>query len=209
MKSSRAVALLSGLLWASGCTAVPPPTLYVLEASVPAPVAKLDVARAGATGASRRLAVALGPVTVPEYLDRTDIVRRATDNRLEFSADERWAEPLRAGLQRLLIATLASRLGPGYWVTGGSGRAGAVDIEVPVDIEAFEEDASGQAVLTATWEVRGAGKVARERTSYRRAVASSRAEDRVRALSADATDFAADLAVAIDTQSLSVRRGSP
>ena len=175
-----------------GCVSAPPPILYVLEAPAAAsPVPAVPAASA------HRLAVALGPVTVPDYLDRTDIVRRATGNRLEFGADERWAEPLRAGLQRLLIAVLAERLGPDYWVTGGSGRAGQIDIEVPVDIEAFEEDAAGQAVLTASWEIRAGGRVTRERTGYRRAVTSGSVESRVRALSANAADLAADLAAAI------------
>ena len=197
MKSARAFAVLPLLLTLAlaACAGAPPPTLYVLEAPA-APLAKAP-AKAAPDGAAQRLVVALGPVTVPDYLDRTDIVRRATGNRLEFGADERWAEPLRAGLQRLLIAVLAERLGPGYWVTSGTGRAGQIDIEVPVDIEAFEEDAAGQAVLTASWEIRAGGQVTRERTGYRRAVASGSVENRVRALSANATDLAADLAAAI------------
>ncbi|MEI6557303.1 MAG: PqiC family protein [Rhodospirillaceae bacterium] len=199
MNRSSAVALLSllfALLGGGGCTPPPPPTLYVLQA----PEAVAPAARPNPDRGGHRLAVALGPVTVPDYLDRTDIVRRAGDNRLDLGADERWAEPLRSGLQRLLIALLADRLGPGYWVTGGAGRAGQLEIEVPVDIEAFEEDAGGQAVLAATWEVRAGGRVARERTGYRRAVGSGRVEDRVRALSADVADLAADLAAAIRAQ---------
>ena len=197
MKSARAFAVLPLLLplVLAACAGAPPPTLYVLE-SPAAPLAKAP-AKAAPDGAAQRLVVALGPVTVPDYLDRTDIVRRTTGNQLAFDTDERWAEPLRSGLQRLLTAALADRLGPGYWVTAGSGRAARVDIEVPVDIEAFEENAEGQAVLTATWEVRTAARTTRERTAYHRAVASGRAEDRVRALSADATDLAADLAAAI------------
>jgi len=195
MNPFRAIAVLLLLLVVSGCSSLaPPPTLYVLEAPAAAAPAAPKAAPAG-TG--RRLAVALGPVTVPDYLDRTDIVRRATGNRLEFNADERWAEPLRAGLQRLLIAALAERLGPGYWVTAGTGRLSQIDIEVPVDIEAFEEDASGRAVLTASWEIRAGAHVTRDRTSYHRVLASTRVEDRVRALSADAADLAADLATAI------------
>ena len=192
MRPYRVCAALLFLAALGGCASAPPPTLYVLEApAAVSPAAPVPAA------AGHRLAVALGPVTVPDYLDRTDIVRRATGNRLEFGADERWAEPLRAGLQRLLIAVLAERLGPGYWVTSGTGRAGQIDIEVPVDIEAFEEDAAGQAVLTASWEIRAGGQVTRERTGYRRAVASGSVENRVRALSANATDLAADLAAAI------------
>ncbi len=205
MKVSGALALLFGLATVSACSSVPPPTLYVLEAPVASSLEKTAptasaLEKAAPAGSRQRLAVALGPVTVPDYLDRTDIMRRSSDNRLEFGADERWAEPLRSGLQRLLVAVLADRLGPGYWVTGGSGRSGQIDVEVPVDIDTFEKDAAGRVVLTATWEVRADGRVVRERTGYRRTVTSSGVEDQVRALSADAADLAADLAAAIKAQ---------
>ena len=197
MMPLRALAVVLLFATLSGCASAPPPTLYVLEAPAAGPLAAGPSAKAGPAGTGHRLAVALGPVTVPDYLDRTDIVRRATDNRLEFDPDQRWAEPLRAGLQRLLIGALAGRLGPDYWVTAGSGRAGQIDVEVPVDIEAFEEDAYGQAVLSASWQVRAGAVAVRDRTSYRRVLASSRVEDRVLALSANAADLAADLAAAI------------
>ncbi len=188
----RAIALVIGL---SACSSVPPPTLYVLEA-----VPLISGDKAVSPGGRQRAVVALGPVGVPDYLDRTDIVRRASDNRLEYGADERWAEPLRSGLQRLLVAVLADRLGPGYWVTGSSSRAGAVDAEVLVDVEAFEKDAAGGGVLIASWEVRVAGRVVRERSRYRRMVASASVEEQVRALSADATDLAVDIAAPIKAE---------
>ena len=190
MKTVRAVAVALPLAVLAACSSVPAPTLYVLAAPAPPPAA-------ASAHRDHRLAVALGPVSVPDYLDRTDIVRRTPGNRLGMDTDNRWAEPLRAGLQRLLIATVAGRLGPDYWVSAGAGHPGSIDVEVPVDIEAFEEDETGQAVLTASWEVHAGPTLIRNRTSYHRPVAADTTEARVQALSANAADLAADLAAAV------------
>ena len=191
MNTVRAVAVALPLVLLAACASAPPPTLYVLAAPAPPPAAAVSVRH------DHRLAVALGPVSVPDYLDRTDIVRRTPGNRLDIDPDNRWAEPLRAGLQRLLIAALAGRLGPDYWVTAGAGRPGPIDVDVPVDIEAFEADETGQAVLTASWEVHAGPTLIRNRTSYHRPVTADTTEARVQALSANAADLAADLAAAV------------
>jgi uncharacterized lipoprotein YmbA len=185
---SLAVLILAG----AGCATVPPPTLYVLKAT--------DPASATATGPAS-VTVALGPVTVPDYLDRTDIVRRASDNRLAVADNERWAESLRAGLQRVLVADLAARLGPTVWVSTGAERAGQTDIEVPVDFETFEPDATGRVVLTASWEVRwshGEHRSVHDRIRHVGSAPIAGTEDQVRTMSDQVADLAADLATAIN-----------
>ena len=192
MKPFAVFRLLVPVLLAAGCAdAVPPPTLYVLQT---APAA------APAAGQGRPLAVALGPVTVPDYLDRTDIVRRASDNRLAISEGERWAETLRAGVLRVLAADLSDRLGPRGWVGTGGGHGGPAEVEIPVDIDGFEQDAAGRVVLSASWEIRASRddrKPVRRRTHYERTVTSGGTEEQVRALSANLGDLATDIATAL------------
>lgn len=62
-----------------------------------------------ATGASPVLAI--GPVTVPDYLLRNEIVWRENAHRLHFLPGRRWAEPLDNGVQRIVGANLGARLG--------------------------------------------------------------------------------------------------
>ena len=192
MKPSAALRLLPLVLLATACASAPPPTLYLLTAKAPAAAAETP-------RPAKQRVIALGPVTVPDYLDRTDMVRRATDDRLDVSDSERWAETLRAGFQRVLVADLANRLGPGDWVTGG-GRGGLPDVELPVDVESFERDASGRVVLTASWEIRPAAgdrTPLRQRKTYSRVPAPGDTESQVRALSANIDDLAADLAAGL------------
>lgn len=194
MTRSALVPMLASVLalTAAGCATAPPPTLYVLSPVAPAPE------RSVAPAPGKQRVVALGPVTVPDYLDRTDMVRRATADRLEVSESERWAETLRAGLQRVLAADLANRLGPGFWV--GGARSGQADVEVPVDVEAFERDPEGRMVLTASWDIRpvGAERAARHmRKTWTRMPADAGTGAQVRALSANVDDLAADIAAGL------------
>ncbi len=183
------------LLLGAGCSTAPSPTLYVLKAVDPTP-------GGGEVGATKSgpLTVALGPITVPDYLDRTEIVRRATDNRLAVADNERWAESLRAGLQRVLAADLAVCLGPTYWVTTGADRADQADVEVPVDFETFEPDAAGRVVLTANWEARWSHDLrrqVRDHSRYGGTAPIAGTEDQVRTMSKLVADLAADVASAI------------
>lgn len=192
MTPLAAIPLVLATLLVGACASAPPPTLYVLTAMAPAPAP-------GPLRSDARRVVALGPVTVPDYLDRADMVRRVSDDRLDVSDSERWGETLRSGLQRVLAADLANRLGSGYWVSSG-GRANQPEFEIPVDIESFERDGAGHAVLTASWEIRppGGERPLRQRKTYTRSPAGDTGAQ-VRALSANLDDLAADLAAALGT----------
>ncbi|CAK0777437.1 putative Membrane integrity-associated transporter subunit PqiC [uncultured Gammaproteobacteria bacterium] len=191
VRSLFAVRALLLLVLLGGCAVVPPPVLYVLKpagVTVSVPAVKAVVG------------VALGPLTVPEYLDRSDMVRRATDNRLVVSDRERWAETLRSGMQRVLAIALADRLGAGYWLAGAAARAAQVELELPIEVESFEIDADGLALLAVRWELRATRDekvLERGRKRYQRSARPDQVEDQVRVLSALLDEFAADLAAAV------------
>ena len=129
-----AIVLLSILL--AGC-AVAPPRYYTL-AAVPPDAAAQAVA---ATAAPSRIVV--GPVNLPDYLDRRPIITR--DNAY-------WAAPLQDMVPRVLVADLAARL-PNDRVEGFPELSG--DYRIVVDIDRFDVDASGLATLTARLRIYG------------------------------------------------------
>jgi uncharacterized lipoprotein YmbA len=53
----------------------------------------------------------IGPIEVPQYLNRSNLVYNRDGNLLQVSATERWAEPLEDGLQRVISLNLASLVG--------------------------------------------------------------------------------------------------
>jgi len=101
-----------------------------------------------------RLALGVGPITLPGYLTRGTVVTRLGPNRVVFSGVDRWGEPL----DRAFARTLAENLG----VLVGTDRvrfypwyaSEPIDFQVTVDVARFERDSAGSVELRARWTVR-------------------------------------------------------
>ena len=91
--ASRAAALLftAGALALAGCAGVADPTRYYVLSSAPAAPGDSAPTAISTTG------VGIGPVLVPGYLNRTQIVTRGANDVVEISTYHRWAEPLESG----------------------------------------------------------------------------------------------------------------
>lgn len=93
----------------------------------------------------------VGPVTVAEYLDRPQIVRRAGDNRLVLAENDNWPEPLASLIARVLTDDLAAML-PGARVHPLPARTVPdLDYRVEVQVNAFEGVGDDRALLDARW----------------------------------------------------------
>lgn len=91
--------LLLVLVVITGCTSpTPPPDYFALSA------------RHGAIKAPAGPSVGLRPVTVPEYLRRSALVRRSQGHSISVSQNERWVEPLEDGIRRVLTLNIAHLL---------------------------------------------------------------------------------------------------
>ncbi len=107
------------------------------------------------------VAVGLGPVRVPAYLDRPELATRVATSEVSFSSTDRWAEPLSASLRRVLAQNLSTLLGTEEiyafpWPVGTH-----VDWAVAVDVLRFERTATGEVEVAARWVVRenGGGRI--------------------------------------------------
>ena len=109
---------------------------------------------------SRPILLGLGPIKLPAYLDRQEVVTRVAPNRVELSSVDRWAEPLDSDFTRVLAQNLSADLGtqritfyPWYNTT-------SVDFQVKVDVYRFETSSDGKVDLTAHWQIiSGIGKL--------------------------------------------------
>jgi uncharacterized lipoprotein YmbA len=111
---------------------------------------------AGTRCASGSLAVGLGRVKLPPYLDNNSLAVRQGTNEVEYLESAFWAERLDAGFQRVLAANLAIVL-PAEQVRLSEWRSEDVSAEVHVTVEQFDVDARGQGVLVAWWRVLSPG----------------------------------------------------
>ncbi|MGZ5089018.1 MAG: PqiC family protein [Usitatibacter sp.] len=141
--------------------------------------------------------VFVGPVTIPEAVDRPQMVRRVAANQVEIMDLERWAEPLKAAIPRVLADALARDLGTSTVMTSRQSAALAFDYRVAVDIERFDFSPGDGASVDALWTVRagpdGAPRTGRSqaRESAGSGGAQAMAAAQSRALEAVARDIAA------------------
>jgi uncharacterized lipoprotein YmbA len=108
----------------------------------------------GTAAGSWDVALGLGPVAIPAYLDRPQLVSRVGPNELKLAADARWAEPLREGIARTLRQDLATASGARQVALYPWPITTRVDLAVGVDILRFEPDARGAVELAARWTIR-------------------------------------------------------
>jgi uncharacterized lipoprotein YmbA len=83
------------------------------------------------------------------YLDRSGIVLKQTDYRLDVDTLVRWGEPLSDMIGRVLAQDLTQRL-PRSSVFSGDGAIGAdADIRVEVNVQRFNAETDGSVSLLA------------------------------------------------------------
>lgn len=185
--------LLAAALVTTGCFGTSPPArFYVLSASEPANAA------VPATGPEGTLGVF--PTRVAEYLDRPQIVTFLGDNAVDLDEYARWAEPLGAGVTRVLAQELSSLL-PGWRVLPQPwDPVVPLRARVVVGVTALGWNASGEARLEASWAVLSGGgeeALARGRVVLRRSASGPGAAPAVAATSALVTEMAHDIASSI------------
>jgi uncharacterized protein len=143
----RVLALLGGaLLWLSGCLGSPPTQFYVLPSPIggnptPPPASPRD------------LTLAVGPVTVPPYLDRPQIVTRASPAKLALADFDHWAGPLPDTIARGLAEHLALLIPTERVVLSPWPRTIDPDAQVTVEVLQFDRGPGGDVVLVAHWSL--------------------------------------------------------
>jgi hypothetical protein len=147
-RSKLRQAFLAGLmlLTLAGCGTSEPSRLYTLS-GLPFTAGSIQPASTSA------LAIGIGPVTLPLYLDRPQIVRRTSPNRLEIAEFDRWAEPLSNTVPRILAENIGLLLLSEKVYVLPRRRRLPLDLTVEVDISSFEPMSDGTAVLAASWHI--------------------------------------------------------
>jgi uncharacterized protein len=139
-----ATCLLIASFTAAACSVRSPAVEYwTLAAMAPAPAEWNEEAPS----------VAIGPVELPRYLDRPQLLIRHDPARVAPAGGHRWAGPLDEEFGR----TLATNLGR----TLGSRRVSAypvqppyeVDYRIRVDVERFDGRPGGSLALSARWVI--------------------------------------------------------
>jgi uncharacterized lipoprotein YmbA len=148
VRAHRAARLLLVLaLSLSGCGSPPKTSYYTLAPHGGPPPAAV------AQPASSPIGVTVGPVTLPDLVDRPQLVVRTAENQVALLDLHRWAEPLKREIPRVLAGHLSRLLGTPRVSVYPTGPGGPGDVRVRVDIQRFESVPGQEAVLEAFWSV--------------------------------------------------------
>jgi len=105
------------------------------------------------SGVGARLIIGIGPLTLPDYLDRPAVVTRLGPNRLEVNEGHRWAGTLHSEVLRTLASNLETMTGAALVVVTPWSPALEPDLRFRVDIQAFEGRRDGKVQLKAAWSL--------------------------------------------------------
>ena len=149
----RLGALLLGavLVWGGGCLggASAPARFYTLG-PLAAPQTEANPVAAG-----RGPAIGVGPVTLPGYLDRRQIVTRRGPDEIELAEFDLWSEPLKDGTARVLGENLATLLRTDRVALFPWRGSQPMQYQVAVDVARFEGAVGGDVTLEARWRILG------------------------------------------------------
>ncbi len=193
-----ALALLAPLALGAGCAAKSPPSrfylLSTLEGAGPGPAAGPAAGFPGLLG--------VGPVEIPGYVDRPEITLRSSPHAIELAEFDRWAEPLRESVSRVLVENLATLLG-GERVVAFPGGGARVDTQLALRITRFDVRTAGDCEIAVRWTLSAAGGrdvLASGSARYREPPAAASYAEAVAALSRALERLSRDLAAAVVAQ---------
>ncbi len=141
------IAVLIAML-CSGCVGTPgTSSYYTLNA------AALEAGLPPDTRPGARLIIGLGPLSLPDYLDRPAIVTRISPNRLAVNEGHRWAGTLQSEILRVVAADLEVLTGARSVVVFPWPVELDPDLRFRIDIQAFEGRRGGKVQLKAAWSL--------------------------------------------------------
>lgn len=117
--------------------------------------------------------IGLGPIRIPEYLNRPQMIVAITDNQYRLSEDHRWAERLDQNISLALFKALPRELGTDRIVRYPWSQRQTIDYQVGIDILEFNINASGQSRLVAQWFIKSKDKPAIDKRSVYQLPAST------------------------------------
>jgi uncharacterized lipoprotein YmbA len=166
---------------------------------------RTEAAAEPAAGATRDPVIGVGPIDVPGYLRRPEIVMRGAEGSLDVRPSERWGEDLGGGFARALAGDLASLVPSSRVVVQPFPAPLRPDVVVAVQILRFEPTAGGPVELDAQWVLELGGRaLAPRRVSLEEPVAADTTPERVAAMSRAIEALAARVAAQI-RESLATR----
>jgi uncharacterized lipoprotein YmbA len=174
----------------------PPPTrLYVLTT-----LPQSD--RAPHTALTGSATVGVGPVELPRYTDRPQMVIGNTGPELSRAPFDNWAEPLEGNFARVLAENLSLLLATDQVAVFPWKGPISIEYQVVVEVTKFLGEPGGQASLEARWSVLGKNGqevLVRKKSSFTEPIGGEDYQALAAAMSRMVAGLSRDIAASITT----------
>ncbi|MCX5698034.1 MAG: PqiC family protein [Candidatus Omnitrophica bacterium] len=182
----------------SGCISVPnspTPRFYVLQAVDGNQVSKK-------INITSDVFIGVGPVKIPEYQDRPQIVTQGKEKMLKFAQFDRWGESLDLGVARLIREDLTVMLPGAKFTLYPWNPTISVKYQVVVEIVQLDSDLDKDLFLVAQWQVIDAQNtktVIIKRLEFRQPIMPQNYPGLVKTLSTACASLSSEIAEALAT----------
>ena len=144
MTTSRSALLAAtALLLIGGCGVSPPAAFYTLD----------EASFEYTQDADSAAILGIGPIRVPEYLERPQIVTRGNGSELNIDDFHRWGEPIVDAQHRIIASNVDALLDDVIVVAYPYGAVADYDAKLVGRIDRFDMDATGTTRLDVFWAV--------------------------------------------------------
>ena len=143
-----ACGLSVSLAMLAACSTSPPSRFYTLSMETPSSAARF----AGS--------VSVGPVTLPQVVNRPQFVVEAGGNRVVVLEQRRWAAPLADVIAEATAQYLTRDLGGARVTMFAQTASNSAQFDVALDVQRFEMIEGQAAVLDVVWTIKRRGATA-------------------------------------------------
>lgn len=132
----------------AGCTRSPQRIYYTLSDNLTADTHS-SIKQTG------QVTISLGPISVPDNVDRNQIVTRSSSSQLEMSDQNCWSDPLKSEITSSVESLLADSLGKHFWVAAYERNSApkTPNYRITIDIVRFDSVLGGSATIEANWTI--------------------------------------------------------
>lgn len=145
-KQSCWILTLVLMLFMAGCATSPPARFYTLNG-----ISKPDNASPSAAGKTEVIGV--GPVSIPDSLDRPQIITISGENEVKIAEFDRWSGSCRDEIARVLTENLSVLLPSQRVVSYAWGRRVSLNRQITVDILRLDGGLGGKVILKVNWAI--------------------------------------------------------
>ena len=193
------IAIIVLALALAGCLGgqSPPTSFYMLSPLNPSQTGTL------AATADGRIRIGLSTVTVPEYLNRSEIVINLDNTVYQLADFSKWAEPLSDNLTRVLEENLTNLLhDDSIDIFLASDSSILPDYRLEVDVLRLDGNLGDQVTLVALWALLAAEEddlIVMRRSEYQASAADNTYKELVMAKSRTIEKLSQDIALNVKT----------